>query len=479
MLLVSLLIVAAVLFTKLGSKLGAPSLLLFLLLGMAAGPDGFGLEIKDFHIAETFGHFAMAVILFSAGLETSWKETRPIFGKSIMLSTVGVTLTMLITGLFIYYVLGGMIGGVTASITGCFLVAAILSATDSTSVFSILRGKRLNLRENLGPMLELESGSNDPMANILTVTLVGILSSPSYESHWQVFGITAFNLLLQVGVGFAVGLAIGWAGKLLLGKIKLDNSSLYSILVLSVGMTANGLASTLHGHALLAVYVAAIFIGNKAKLAYRHDVLKFFDGVTWMVQLMMFLMLGLLARPSTMGKVLVPALLIGLFLMIVARPSSVFISMLPFRGMSTKAKVLVSWVGLKGAGPILCALCTVVAGIEGSGEVFNIVFLISLLSLFMQGFSFPPLSAALHLSYDRDPEVQTFGMDLPDEMGMLRDHTVTADDLLGGGTLRDLHLPHGIRVMMVRRDGRFLIPHGSMKLMEGDNLIIVMGESDD
>ena len=196
------------------------------------------------------------------------------------------------------------------------------------------------------------------------------------------------------------------------------------------------------------------------------------------MQLLMFLMLGLLARPSEFGGIAVPALLIGLFMMFVSRPVSVFLCLLPFRKITPKAKTFVSWVGLKGAGPILFALCPVVAGLEGSTDFFNIVFFITLISLLLQGMTLSPMAKWLKLSYEEESKVETFGMDIPEEMGMLRDHTVTAEDLQLGETLRDMNLPHGIRVMMVRRDGKFLVPHGSMKLLEGDRLIIIMGETD-
>ena len=479
LLLASLLILAAVLITKVGSKLGAPSLLLFLLLGMAVGADGLGLVLDDYEMAEGIGHFAMSVILFSAGLETHWSQTKPILKQSILLSTVGVMITTVLTGLFIFFVFGHHVGGAALTVVGCLMIAAVLSPTDSISVFAILRDKRLHLRENLGPMLEVESGSNDPMANILTVVLVGVLTEAADISSWQAAGHAGINFLLQIFVGLAVGLATGFAGKWLLEHIHLDNSSLYAILILSVCFVTNSLAGFLHGNELLAVYLSATFLGNRAKLDSRRDVMKFFEGISWLMQLVMFLMLGLLARPSTMGPLLLPALFIGLFLMVVARPASVFLTLLPFRGLSVRAKTLVSWVGLKGAGPILCALCPVVEGMENAGEIFNIVFLISLLSLVLQGFSFPILTKTLDLSYEADPEVNTFGIDIPEEMGMLRDHIVTEEDLAGGNTLRDLRLPHGIRVMMVRRGERFLVPHGSMQLEVGDKLVIIMGESDD
>ena len=225
--------------------------------------------------------------------------------------------------------------------------------------------------------------------------------------------------------------------------------------------------------------MAAIYIGNKARLPQRKDILTFFDGFTWLMQLVMFLVLGLLARPSQMLPVVFPAILIGLFMTLVARPASVFLCLLPFRGLSTRAKTFVSWVGLKGAGPILFALCPVVAGLERATDIFNIVYLITLFSLLLQGSSLSRVARWLRLSYDEDPKAETFGIEVPEEMGMLRDHVVSEEDLAAGNTLRDLNLPHGIRVMMVRRDGRFLVPHGSMPLEVGDHLVIIMGDSDD
>ncbi len=479
LLLASLLVFAAVLITKVGAKLGAPSLLLFLLLGMAAGADGLGMEFNNYEVAESIGHFAMTVILFAGGLETSMAETKPVLRQGTLLSTLGIILTTAFTGIFIYLTVGHSIGGVATTFLGCLMIAAVMSSTDSASVFSVLRGKRLNLRENLGPMLELESGSNDPMAYVLTIILVGVFSTETQLGTGGLLLKGLGILAVQLVVGLAVGVAIGFAAKWILEKVDLDNASLYAIMVFSIGFLANALASILHGNGLLALYVAAIIIGNQVRLKHRSDVMKFSDGITWLMQLMMFLMLGMLARPSQMWHILGAALLIGLFMIFIARPLTVYLTLLPFRKMSFRAKTFVSWVGLKGAGPILFALCPVVAGLESSTEIFNIVFVISLLSLILQGFSLPRVARWLKLSYEEDPEVETFGMEIPEEMGMLRDHTVHEDELGNGKTLRDLHLPHGIRVIMVRRDGRFLVPHGSMELMPGDHLMLILGESDD
>ena len=476
LLLSSILIFVAIMVTKVGSRFGVPTLLLFLLLGMAAGSDGMGVTFEDYHLGESIGHFAMTIILFSAGLETSLAETKPVMGHGISLATLGVFLTIMLTGPFIFLIAGKSMG---ASMLVCILLATVMSSTDSASVFSVLRSKRLQLREHIGPMLELESGSNDPVAYMLTLILVQYLTSTGVTGSVHPLLSGVLTLFLQIVVGVAIGLGVGFGAKWLLGKIRLPGAALYSIMVLSIGFFANGLSSILYGNGLLSLYIAAIVIGDKADLPHKKEVLNFFDGMTWLMQLVMFLMLGLLARPSSMLPMFLPALLIGLFLVFIARPVSVLLSLLPFRNMSIRAKVFTSWIGLKGAGPILFALYPVVAGLEGASEIFNIVFLITLFSLLLQGMTMRPVARLLQLSYDEDPKTETFGMDIPEEMGMLRDHTVTEDDLAMGSTLRDLGLPHGIRVMMVRRGERFLVPHGSMPLQVGDRLVIVMGDSDD
>nr|AIF26157.1 putative uncharacterized protein [uncultured bacterium Ad_143_A19] len=479
LLLCSVLIFAAVLVTKVGSRYGVPSLLLFLLLGMVAGKDVLGVQFDDFELAENIGHFAMTIILFTAGLETPIHEARPVLRQGTLLSTVGVLLTVLFSGVFIWLVADSAIP-VSVSLAGCFLLAAVMGSTDSASVFSVLRSKKLHLRENLGPMLELESGSNDPMAYILTIVLTQVIASSRGAVGVGSQVMTGFGLVfLQVLVGVAVGFGIGFAGRWILGRLQLASSPLYAILILSLGFFANGIAGLLMGNGLLALYVTAIIIGNRTDLPHRKEILHFFDGMTWLMQLVMFLMLGLLASPSKMLPMILPALVIGLFMIFVARPASVFLSLLPFRGLSFRAKVFTSWVGLKGAGPILFALCPVVAGLEGADDMFNIVFLITLISLLLQGMTLSPVARMLRLSYEEDPKVETFGMEIPEEMGMLRDHTVTEEDLQGGATLRDLGLPHGIRVMMVRRGDSYLVPHGSMPLEVGDRLVIIMGDSDD
>jgi len=481
-LLVSLLMFVAILMAKVGTKFGVPTMLLFLIIGMMAGEDGLGINIDNLHMAEFLGHLCMTIILLSGGLETSLEETRPIIRKGIAMSTLGVFITILVTGTFIWLTFSSRLGE-GKTLFGSFLLATVLSSTDSASVFSILRNRRLSLRENLGPLLELESGSNDPMAYVLTILLVQIIESlenVTGASGTMHIILTGFWVLIkQIIIGFGVGIALGHAARWLLTRIRLQNSPLYAILILSIALFANGAASFIGGNGLLSLYITAIIIGNTKDLPFKKDILLLSDGITWLAQLMMFLLLGLLAKPSQMENILGPALLIGLFLMLIARPAGIILSLLPFKGLTFRAKMLVSWVGLKGAGPILFALYTVLEGLEGSIEIFNIVFTITLLSLLVQGMTLTPMAHLLNLSINDDPEVETFGMEIPNEMGMLRDHIVSEEDLANGETLRDLHLPHGIRVIMVRRDSKYLVPHGSMKLMTGDRLVILMGDTDD
>ena len=483
LLLLSVLVFVAVFSNKIGAKFGVPSMLVFLLVGMLAGQDGLGFKFQNLHLAEFFCHLGMTLILLQGGLETEMHETRPVLRQGALLSTVGVLLTIGITGSFIYFAIGKSIGGVAVTVTGAMLVAAVLSSTDSTAVFSILRSKRLQLREHLGPMLELESGSNDPMAYASTIVLVNLINGVDLTffqlPEWATGLAVVLILVYQLAMGFLVGYLVGRLAQWVFPKLGLNSSPLISIVVLSLAFFANGFSSLLGGNGLLALYVAAIFIGNSNALPQKREVFKFFDGMSWLAQLLMVLLLGLLARPSHMAPVLLPGLLIGLFLIFVARPASVFLTLLPYRKLPARAKLFVSWVGMKGAGPILFALYTVVHEVGGSSEIFNIVLIITLLSLLFQGLSLPIVARWLNLSIDEDPEVETFGLDLPEEMGMMRDHIVGEAELTAGETLRDLHLPHGIRVIMVKRGDRFLVPHGSMKLQVKDHLLIMMGETDD
>ena len=486
LLLLSLLVFVSLLITKIGYKFGMPLLLLFLIVGMLAGEDVLGLKFDSFEMAQSLGQFAITIILLTGGLETDIKRIRPVMVQGVLLSTLGVLLTIASTAAFIYFSSRSMVGSATASLLGCILLASVMASTDSASVFSILRDSKIKLKENLGPVLELESGSNDPMAYVMTILMVTMITKlqgagldSSAISAGAMIWEGARMLLMQIIIGFLVGYLTGRAAVWLLHNVQLNGSPLYSIMILTIGFFTNGIASIVGGNGLLALYVAAVIMGNQKGLPYRKDVLKFLDGVTWIAQLMMFLMLGLLATPSEMPSAIVPALLIGGFMMLVARPLSVFICLAPFRKMSFRAKLFTSWVGLKGAGPILFAIAPVVAGIEGSESIFNVVFVITLLSLLIQGMTLTSSAKLLKLNDVDEAPPETFGMELPDEMGKLTDYTLKASDLEYGSTLRDLQMPHGTRVMMIKRGEEFVVPHGSLKLYPGDHLVILLGGSID
>ena len=482
LLLVSLLFLVAILTTKIGSRFGVPALLLVLVLGMLAGPDGLGLHFPSYHLADFVGQAAMAVIRLAGGLSTPPNESEPVKKPGILLATVGVLLTALLTGAFIYFVVSPMLGAVASTFAGCLMIAAIMSSTDSASVFSLLSDLKMQLKWNLKPLLELESGSNDPMAFLLVVVLVkligGFKAGTMPVSGIAVVPYVLAVLLFQLSIGYCIGLGAGHGGKWLLDKIQLKSSSLYCIALICFGFFANGISSIMGGNGLLAVYTMAVILGSE-KLPYKREVKLHLEGITYLVELGMFLMLGLLARPTQMPTVLLPAILIAFFLLFIGRPASVFLSLLSCRKMNTRVKLFTSWVGLRGAGPILFALTPIIYGLEGSETLFNIVFIVTMLSLLVQGTTIGPFARWMKVNEEVIDEVDTFGVDIPEEMGILRNHVVTEEELASYKTLRDLRLPHGIRVVMIRRDGKYVSPHGSFALRAGDELLILLGETED
>ena len=457
----SILVFTAILVSKTGNKYGVPSLLIFLLVGMLFGSDGLGLVFDNYNIAQFLSIIALCVILFTGGLETKLKDIRPVMGPGLVLSTVGVLLTVVFTGAFIYFLSRIEQIGLSLSIVMCFLLAAVMSSTDSASVFSILKNCNMRLKQNLRPMLELESGSNDPMAYVLTIVLIQV-AQLLFDPVSSIEGINYTQLV----VGSLVTLVL---------QIKLNSTPLYSILLLAVSMFAFSMTQMIQGNGYLAVYIAGFIIGNKP-MNNRKEILSFMDGMTWIMQIGMFLSLGLLVNPHEMLHVAPIALLIGLFLLFVGRPLTVFICLLPFRKISFRAKLFTSWVGLKGAVPIIFATYPIVAGIPGSEQIFNIVFFITLLSLIFQGMSIPRVAKLLHLNLPEEKAPDTFGIEIPEEVGKLQDYTLTDDDLTSGNTLKEINLPEGARVVIIRRDSKFIIPDGSVELRSGDQLLIIYGE---
>lgn len=464
----SILLFVSVIVGKTGYKFGVPALLLFLIVGMIFGSDGLGLQFHNADEAQFIGMVALSIILFSGGMDTKYSDIRPILSPGIVLSTVGVLLTAMFTGIFIWWISGMSWSNISFPIVTSLLLAATMSSTDSASVFAILRSQNINLRHNLRPMLELESGSNDPMAYMLTVVLIQLVQASNMNC-----GEIALSFAIQFVVGGAIGYVSGRAAVFMLNKLNIDNLALYPILLLAFVFFTFSITDLIYGNGYLAVYIAGMIVGN-SRIKYRKEIVTFMDGLTWLFQIIMFLCLGLLVNPHDMLDIAVVASLIGIFMIFIGRPLSIFLCLLPFKKITSKSRLLVSWVGLRGAVPIIFATYPVVAGIEGADVIFNIVFFITILSLVIQGTTISFVANKLGLSMPCERKGNEFGVELPEEINTnLSDMVITENDIENGDTLKDMSLPRGTLVMIVKREDEYIIPNGSLKLHIGDRLLLM------
>ena len=476
----SVVLISGVLIGKISYRFGLPLLLVFLLVGMGFGVDGLGIKFGNMQLAQFIGMVSLCIILFSGGFDTRFKSIKPVIAPGMCLSTLGVLLTALITGLFVWWLSGMQWTSIHFAFLPSLLLAATMSSTDSASVFGILGSQKVGLKENLRPMLELESGSNDPMAYMLTIILIETISLGN--------DLSASELIYQLGMQFVVGGAIGYAtGRLTSwlvkkytristhGKTEDDDqaSSMVSILALGSAFLTFTTADMLKGNGYLAVYLCSIVLGN-AHIPFHRGISRFMGGMSWLAQIVMFLMLGLLVNPHEMIAVAPVSLLIGVFMILVGRPLSVYICLAPFRKITTKARIFVSWVGLRGAVPIIFATYPVVANIEGSSQIFNIVFFVTLLSLLIQGTTVIAMSQRLKLTKEPQVEQSDFGVEISETSDTkLQTLIITPSHLENGDTLRDMKLPQGQLVMMVQRKGQHIIPNGTLHLKPGDALLII------
>lgn len=478
----ALLLFVAVVAGKLAYRFGAPALLLFLGVGMLFGLDFISYRSTD--ITQFIGMISLCVILFTGGMDTKVSEIRPIVGPGVVLATVGVLLTALILAGFVWLIAPWI--GLEMPFALALLLASTMSSTDSASVFSILRSKKQGLRQHLRPLLELESGSNDPMAYMLTIILIEAITLGGSLSG----GTLIVQLLLQFGIGSALGVAMGYLTKWLIGFYrKLGGGSggedrgqataMISILIIGSVFLTYTATTALGGNGYLAVYITGILLGNSA-LPHKKSITKFMDGLTWLAQIVVFLMLGLLVNPHEMLSVAAVSFLIGIFMILAGRPLSVFLCLLPFRNINLRTKTYISWVGLRGAVPIIFATYPVVADVPGASQIFNIVFFVTLLSLIIQGTTVISSARRLKLTDDTACADDDFGVELDDEHPTsLHTLTLTEKDLEKGNTLRDIALPDGGLVMMIRRDSRYIVPNGKRRLQAGDNLLIITEDPGD
>lgn len=462
----AILLFVSILISKTGFRYGIPTLLIFLLVGMLFGVDGVGFQFDNHAATQFIGMVALSIILFAGGMDTKYASIKPVLGAGIVLSTAGVLLTTVITGSFIYFISLMFTKSIPVSISFALLLAATMSSTDSASVFSILRSQKMSLRNNLQPMLELESGSNDPMAYMLTIVMIQVMQSGADAS------ISVGSILLMFFVQFSVGLLMGFLlGKAcvwIINKVGLQNKALYPIMMVSFIFFVFSFTDLLKGNGYLAVYIAGIIVGNH-KLVEKRSIDSFLNGLVWLVQIIMFLMLGLLVNPHEMIDVAVPAIIIGVFMILIGRPLSVFLCLLPFRKIGFKDKVFVSWVGLRGAVPIIFATYPVVANVEWASFIFNIVFFITLLSLLIQGTTIPAVANWLKLGVKSDNAPENFGVEIPEELNTVLEQQIVEEESL----LMNYPLPEGTLVMIVKRNHKYIVPNGKLHLLKGDKLLLI------
>lgn len=473
MLVIAVLLFFSVFFGKAGSKYGLPSLLAFLAIGMLAGIDGFGIQFDSAATAEFIGMISLCIILFSGGLDTEFRKIRPVLAPGLVLATAGVLLTTVITGIFIHELMQWMMPQYAFGWLESLLLAAIMSSTDSASVFSILNTSGIGLRQRLKPMLELESGSNDPMAYLLVILLISLIDSGE-KLTGAVIGSSMLSLVLQLGVGTATGLVMGYLTVKVVNLLRSANEFLYPVLVIACCFFTFAITNIIGGNSYLAVYIAGLVVGN-SRLSLKRTISTFFGGFTWLVQIIMFLSLGLLVNPHELADIILPGLLLGVFMILVSRPLSVFLCLAPFRQFTFKAKTYIGWVGLRGAVPIIFATYALMSpAVVHARFMFNLVFFITLLSLLIQGTTVT--SFARWLGLTTPVRSRTFDIDLPDEIeGSSSEMVIAPKHLSDGNLMRELKLPPRTLVVMIKRDGKYLIPKGNTRLYIGDILLLLTG----
>jgi cell volume regulation protein A len=461
-LLAAVLLLTGTISSKLSARLGLPVLVVFVGIGMLAGENGIGqIEFDNFVIAHAIGTLALALILFDGGLQTRTGALRAVWKPSLLLATIGVFVTATITGVAAAWILG-------LPLLSGLLLGSIVASTDAAAVFSILRSQGVHLRPRVGATLEIESGSNDPMAILLTIGCIEILTGQLE------IGLGLVTLFIeQMGIGALVGVGCGWAAVRLINRANLSAPGLYPVLAASCGLAAFGLAATLGGSGYLAIYVAGIVMGN-SRLVFQSGTFRFMDGLAWIGQITMFVVLGLLSTPAELIDVAGPALLIAAILTLIARPLSVVPLLLPF-GFSWREHVLISWVGLKGAVPIILATFPLMFGLPEGRLLFNVVFFVVLVSATLQGWSLPPLATRLGLQEPPEPappaRLELLGLrDLDAEV---LDYTISPSSAVAGRNLGDLMLPDNAVVALVSRGNQLIPPRGGTRLQAGDHLFVI------
>ena len=471
LLVTSLLFFAGIFTDKLSTKFGIPALLLFLAVGMLFGNDGLGLQFDNVSAAQLIGSMSLCVILFAGGLGTKFVDIRPVIWPGVLLATEGVAFTWLFSGLAIWAVFHFYGSFSIITLPFALLMAATMSSTDASAVFSILGNKGVRLRHNLRPLLELESGSNDPMAYLITITMMDIVLQGHQPSVFAVCASVVWSLLfgLVVGFGFARLMVA------IMNRMSLNNGSLYPIMILTACIFIYSASSFLGGNSYLAVYIGGLVLGN-SKFPHKRSTMGFIDGLSWLCQLLMFLVLGLLVQPHDLPRVAVPALIISAILILLARPLAVWLTLLPFPAFRGADRTYVSWVGLKGAVPIILAIQCAARGVPNADILFNIAFVCTIVSLLTQGTTLTALARRLGLTLPRIDRHQPthFDIDLPEEIADRAMEMLVTEEMAPADTpLCRLGLGQHTLAVMLRRGDNYLFPNGQTLVQPGDYLLLL------
>lgn len=460
----SILLFISIVAGKTSYRFGVPTLLLFLTVGMLAGSDGLGgIKFDDPKVAQFIGIVSLNFILFSGGLDTRWSNVRPILWQGISLSTIGVLFTAVTLGLFVWYV-------TDFTIYESMLLGSIVSSTDAAAVFSILRSRNLSLRNNLRPTLELESGSNDPMAYVLTISFLTLVVHQD-----QSLGSVIPLFLRQMLLGAVLGFAFGRVSRLVINRIRLDYEGLYPVLVIALMFVTFSATDFLGGNGFLAIYLCAVYLGNQ-ELIHKKTILRMYDGLAWLMEIVLFVTLGLLVFPTRILPVVGIGLLISAFLILIARPLSVFISLMPFK-MRLANRFYISWVGLRGAVPIVFATYPLLAGIAKAEMIFHIVFFISVTSVLIQGTTLSVFARWLGVVRKDDtepaplPGVEDDPLDKPKRI--MRAFVISSSCPAAGLKIMDTRFPRHAVIALILRDGKYFRPTGATVLAPGDTLYVL------
>lgn len=461
----AVLLVVSILASKTGEKVGIPVLLFFLAIGILAGTDGIGhISFSDPGIAQYLGITALIFILFSGGIDTQWADVRPVLAPGVTLSTLGVLLTAVGVGMFAYWV-----GDFTWQ--EGLLLGSIVSSTDAAAVFSILRSNNLRLKGNLKPLLELESGSNDPMAYFLTIGMTSLITVEGFT-----LGALVPDFFLQMIIGGLGGYLSGRLIVMLMNWINLPYEGLYPVLLVGLVVLVFVFTGYIKGNGFLAVYTAGLTLGN-SKLIHKQSMIKFFDGVEWLMQIMMFITLGLLVFPKAILPVIGVGTMISLFLIFVARPIGVWLSLWIFK-YDVKEKLFISWVGLRGAVPIVFATYPLIAGVEKSGMIFNVVFFIVISSIALQATTLPFVARLLRLSMRERVKKRSL-IDLEDDFdNALIEIELPQNSAVDGKKIMQLDFPSTCLVVLINRGSRFITPNGLTRVRTGDRLMVMMSSEE-